>query len=395
MVRFFLLLIVLIPLQSIAQDSLHADAMQQQTDVINLFHHLLHQQTHRSDTGTVNISVLPGAGYSTATGFAGVLSAAGAFYIEKHHAADDKISNIITSLTYSQYNQIIFPIQASIWTKHNEFNITTDWRYLKYPSTTFGLGGKSDINNGYTINFNYIKLHQTVLKSVAKNLFTGFGYYYDYFWNVKQVNPPVGIRTDFQRYGLTPTVAASGPVLRFLYDSRLNQINPSDGWYGNVVYRSNLTAMGSDENWQSLLIDVRKYIHLSPSSKNILAFWSYNLFTVAGKPPYLLLPSTGWDDFYNTGRGYIQGRYRGRNMLYLESEYRFGILNNGLIGGVVFLNAESLPREISRQFDVIAPACGVGLRLKLNKFSKTNVCIDYGIGMEGSKGISVNLGEVF
>jgi hypothetical protein len=38
-------------------------------------------------------------------------------------------------------------------------------------------------------------------------------------------------------------------------------------------------------------------------------------------------------------------------------------------------------------------AKGVGLRL--NKFSYANLCVDYGIGTEGSKGIFVNLGEVF
>jgi hypothetical protein len=108
-----------------------------------------------------------------------------------------------------------------------------------------------------------------------------------------------------------------------------------------------------------------------------------------------LLPSTGWDDFYNTGRGYIQGRYRGRNMVYLESEYRFGITKNGLLGGVVFANAESFSKVLSKQLDLIAPAYGAGLRIKLNKFSGANLCIDYGFGIEGSKGISVNLGEVF
>jgi hypothetical protein len=108
-----------------------------------------------------------------------------------------------------------------------------------------------------------------------------------------------------------------------------------------------------------------------------------------------LLPSTGWDDFYNTGRGYIQGRYRGKDMLYFESEYRFGITNNGLLGGVLFVNAESFSKELSKQLAVVAPACGLGVRIKLNKFSGANLCVDYGFGADGSRGISVNLGEVF
>ena len=130
-------------------------------------------------------------------------------------------------------------------------------------------------------------------------------------------------------------------------------------------------------------------------SRNVLAGWSYNWLTTGGKPPYLMLPSTGWDDFFNTGRGYIQGRYRGRDMVYLEGEYRMVLTHNGLFGMVIFANAQSFSRDVSRQFDVIAPGYGLGLRLKLNKFSGANLCVDYGFGNEGSRGVSVNLGEVF
>ena len=42
-----------------------------------------------------------------------------------------------------------------------------------------------------------------------------------------------------------------------------------------------------------------------------------------------------------------------------------------------------------------SPAAGAGIRFKLNKFSGANLCIDYGIGIEGSHGVAVNLGEVF
>jgi hypothetical protein len=109
----------------------------------------------------------------------------------------------------------------------------------------------------------------------------------------------------------------------------------------------------------------------------------------------LLLPSTGWDDPFNTGRGYIQGRYRGRNMFYLEAEYRFDILRNGFLGGVVFANAQSFSNVTYSELTTIAPGWGGGLRIKLNKESGSNLCIDYGFGLNGSRGFFVNLNEVF
>ena len=383
-------------LSSLIQSPINAERSNE-LDLIDIARGVLKKNSVRPDTGGAHLSALPVAGYSLQTGWAAVLSANLGFYTGGQHHQTDKISSILTSFTYSQYNQSIFPIQSDIWTKGNKYNIITDWRYLKYPSETFGLGGRTSKNNGYTIDFSYIKLHQTLLRRINKDLYAGLGYYYDYFWNVKEVNPPAGPETSFQRYGLTKNVTSSGIALRLLYDSRRNQITPSNGLFGSIVYRPNFTFMGSDNNWQSLLIELRKYIRFPNNSKNILAFWSYNWLTLGkGKPPYLLLPSTGWDDFYNTGRGYIQGRYRGKDMLYFETEYRFGITKNGLLGGVVFANAESFSREITKQqLAFVAPGAGLGVRIRLNKFSGANLCVDYGFGTDGSRGIFVNLGEVF
>jgi hypothetical protein len=367
-----------------------------QTDLVDIYRRKIKKDTTlRLDVKSTHLSALPVVGYSLQTGFAGVLSANLGFFTDNHNHDTEKISSLLSSVTYSQYHQIIFPVQTDIWLQNDKWNVITDWRYMKYPSTTFGLGGKSSLNNGYTIDFNYAKIHQTLLRKVLPDFYAGLGYFYDYFWNVREVDPPTGVRTDFQKYGLTNSVTASGIAFRVLLDTRKNQINPDAGWYINVVDRPNFTFMGSANNWQSLLLEFRRYFNLPGNSKNVFAIWSYNWLTISGKPPYLLLPSTGWDDFYNTGRGYIQGRYRGRDMLYLESEYRFQVTNNGLIGGVIFVNAQSFSKVLSQQFQIIAPGYGAGIRIKLNKFSGANLCIDYGLGLGGSRGVAVNLGEVF
>ena len=108
-------------------------------------------------------------------------------------------------MTYSQYNQIIAQSYADIWVGHDKYNIIADWRYMKYPSTTFGLGGHTQYSDGYTIDFSYIKLHTTVLRYILPNLYLGLGYYYDHFYNIREVNPPPGVVTSFEKYGLSPT----------------------------------------------------------------------------------------------------------------------------------------------------------------------------------------------
>jgi hypothetical protein len=372
-----------------------------QTDLSDVFSNIFKKEPQqRIDTLAeqkpfkLHWSTVPAVGYTLQTGFAALLSENVAFYTSL--ASNQKISSISTSITYSQYNQIILPLQADIWSKKNKYNFILDWRYMDYPSTTFGLGGKTLITDGYTIDFNYAKIHQALLRRVNKNLYAGIGYYLDYFWNVRELDASHQDTVSFVKDKITNTSVSSGIAFRIIYDSRLNQINPQQGTYANIVYRPNFTFLGSDLNWQSLLLEFRKYIKFRPSSKNVLALWSYNWLTVGGaEPPYLMLPSTGWDDFFNTGRGYIQSRFRGRDMFYLESEYRFQITNNGLLGGVVFANAESFSKSVTSGGQTVAPGYGLGVRIKLNKFSGANLCVDYGFGTEGSRGIAVNLGEVF
>ena len=91
-----------------------------------------------------------------------------------------------------------------------------------------------------------------------------------------------------------------------------------------------------------MIIDLRKYFNFPYGSRNILALWNYDWLVLSGKPPYLDLPSTNWDTYSSTGRGYIQGRFRGDEMVDFESEYRFPITANGFLGAVVFANAEFL-----------------------------------------------------
>ncbi|WP_051347972.1 BamA/TamA family outer membrane protein [Asinibacterium sp. OR53] len=337
------------------------------------------------------LTVLPGAGYTLQTGFAGLISANIGYYNDK--GEDAKISSITTSLTYSEYNQIIFPLYADIWSKGGKYNFISDNRYISYPSDIFGLGGATDPNQDHTIDFNLIKLHQTVLRRVYKDLYAGIGVYYDYFWKIKVIDPQTRLINVFIQKEIGNSATAIGPAFKLLYDSRANQINPQKGNFLNVVLRQNLQELGSDDEWASLLIDARKYINFPRGSKNTLAFWSYNWLTLAGDLNYLLLPSTAWDDQYNTGRGYVQSRFRGRQMTYFETEYRYGISRNGLLGGVVFFNVEHFSGNL-RPYNTLLPGYGAGIRVKLNKKSGANLCLDYGFG-NGSSGFYVNLGEVF
>ncbi len=384
----------LTPIEGITQDENDSSTLNNERDVIDLLHQLTHNKAelplYQSQKRNFEFTLVPAGGYTLQTGFAVLLAANTVFYLDKEDHS--KSSTALVSLSYTQYHQIILPMYVNLSTK--KYNLISDFRYMDYPSQTFGLGADTKATDGYGINFSYLKIHQSFLRSVSPNLFVGAGYYLDHFWNVAETNPPEGV-TSFQEYGLGRKETASGISLQGTYDTRGNQVNPLGGWYGSLRYRINNKWMGSTNDWHSAILEIRKYVRFPKQSPNILALWNYNWITSFGKPPYLLLPSTGWDDFFNTGRGYIQGRYRAMNMSYWESEYRFRLIKNGLLGAVVFANVQTFSNDLSSQYRKLIPGAGAGLRIKINKHSRTNLAVDYAFGAEGSRGFFINLGEVF
>ncbi len=374
-----------------------ADSLKDLTDVVD---HILKKDTRKEykerKRQRVEIGVFPAIGYTLQTGFAAVVSANAVIYKKHHKEGDSSAPSIIaTSLSYSQYNQIVAPFQAVLYFNNNKTIWVSDWRYLKYPSYTYGLGMNTSPADQDLLDFQYLKFHQSVLFQVRPHIFLGAGYAMDYFWDIEEEDKKPGDNTDFDKYGSQTASFNSGISLNILRDTRDNPINAYRGTYANILLIPRFQFLGSDNNWTSLLAEWRGYYRFPENSNNILALWSYNWLTLSGRPPYLMLPSTGWDKTFNTGRGYIQGRFRSNNMVDAEAEYRIQLTRNGLFGMVLFTNLESFTNIDTWQFGTPAPAGGLGLRVKLNKFSRTNIAIDYGWGRQGSHGFFVNLGEAF
>ena len=337
------------------------------------------------------ISIMPIIGYAMQSGLTGGIVTNTSFYTDEHRA---RYSNLLINGYTSQYHQFWVTANNSIFFEKQKIHLLGDIRYYNFPTQTFGLGTNTTLNDALDIKYSYLRISQIVYRELAPNIFAGAGFNIDYHWNITPDTIPGKALSDLHEFQKGSRSFSSGISFNLLYDNRRNSVNPKEGYYANIQFRPNLTLLGSDTNWQSLLIDLRHYIKFPASSHNVLAFWNYNNFTLNGTPPYLDKPSIGWDSFSNTGRGYVPGRYTGNNIIYLESEYRFGISRNGLLGGVVFGHAENIVQNWSEKHSII-PGAGFGLRIKMNKYSNTNLAIDYGFGVNGSHGFFFNLGEVF
>jgi hypothetical protein len=370
-------------------DSVHQRDM---IDVINRFLNKSDTSATHKSARRLNFSAVPSLGYTLSTGFVVDLTGNVAFYTGAGHK--ENLSNIQTDLAYDTKAQRLFYNRAEIWFPDNQYRFVSDIRWAKFPTETYGLGTQTTAATTNEIAFNYVRVYNTLYKTLFTDFYAGAGYDLDYHYSITAAGNKDKSESDFEKYGQPASSTSSGFNLDLLFDNRRNSINPLGGEYANVVYRQNLTFLGSSTNWQSVLIDMRKYFRPSARSNNVLAIWAMGWFSSAGTP-YLDLPQTAGDMYTNSGRGYAEGRFRGRDMLYLETEYRFGISKNGLFGAVVFANGQSFTDYPSNTFKGIAPGTGAGIRVKINKHSDTNVCVDYGVGTGGSHGFFVNLGEVF
>lgn len=367
----------------------------EQTDLNDVFEYIFTKNYKPAKNDTIGrkpiISFVPAVGYSLQTEAAVTLSGNIVF----RDSPDTKISAITTSMGFTERRQFTLPIVSNIWTTNNSFLFAGDSRFYIYPQSTYGLGSNSDIDDKQHMRYNLLRISEVAYKRISGNFFLGAGYRMDDHWNISYEPPKDGGISDYQVYGATTRSLSSGFSLNALFDSRDISVNASKGFYGAIQYYNAQAWLGSNSNWQSVVIDLRKYYRFPANSDNVIAFWSYDWLVLSGKPPYLDLPSTSWDPYSTTGRGYIQSRFRGAQMVYAEAEYRFKILNNGLIGGVVFLNGESFSTAPGTKLESIQPGFGPGLRIKLNKASKTNLDIDYGFGNQGSNGLFLTVGEVF
>ena len=308
------------------------------------------------------------------------------------------LSALSATLTYTQNQQLILAFNGPLWTSHNRSLWLADYRLLHYPQQTYGLGSSSNVGDAIAMDYNFLRVHQSYYHRIGPrgNLYVGGGYFLDSRWDIKTVNgngQQVYVISGY-RPGVAGRSISSGLVVSVLRDTRDNQLRPAAGEsYLFLALRSNMQALGSDGNYRFAQFDTRRYLRAGPRG-NVLAFWLYGDFALGQAAPYLDLPATGWDTYSVTGRGYIQGRFRGTSLVYGEAEYRFNLTPSRVLGGVVFVNGETA-RNPTTGYGRVAPAVGTGIRLCLSKKSSTYLAVDYAFGIQGSQGVFFNLGDVF
>jgi hypothetical protein len=384
---------------------------------------LFKKQIDPDTTRKFNFFVLPYVAYNPTKGFQ--LGAGGtlSWYSGKNRITKQSAASATAEFTSKE--QKLFQFKSNVYSDCNRWFLQGDWRFYIYSIPTYGLGsGMGDAVpplEGYTMNpdsipgwdqsflvkYQWLKIHEIFSRRVAEDLYVGLGYHLDYHFQIEDL----ALDLDTADNAITPHYAysvkhgfnpeeyiSSGLSINFVYDTRDNMISPYKGYYVNVNYKLNNTWLGSSKSGSQLWAEFRTYIGLEKKMpRHLIAFWLYGGFQVSGTIPYFDLWATGFDQMNSSGRGYIQGRWRGENLVYGEVEYRFPISRcSQVLGGVLFLNASTASSKDKGVplFGYIRPAGGFGLRIMVAKASRTNILIDFTLG-EDLKGIYFSAQEAF
>jgi hypothetical protein len=372
-------------------------------------------------------SIIPSVGYTPQNGFVfGVTSLAGIYLGDPRTTT---ISNVALVALYTSKNQVIVQSRNVAMLEGNAWQLQGDYRFFITNQPTYGLGSGRPSEAGFTLNgqgttavvqgaqdmdFNLVRIHQVALKRIGRSLYVGAGYRLDRYYAIDDqqldlaaVPPVVTSHAAYgEQFGFGKTAyGASGVSAELVYDSRDSTISAYRGWYVNGSFRVYPEALGSSRDATLAHGEVRKYFALSDDvPRNVLAFWILGEGVTSGRLPYLVLPSIGWDFGNRSGRGYVQGRFRGDAEVYAEAEWRFRITSNGFLGGTVFANAATFSRPAvdvvgfseAREplFSTVRPAGGLGLRFMMNREARNAVTLDFAGGQD-SFGVYFGAGEVF
>ncbi|MGB3074202.1 MAG: BamA/TamA family outer membrane protein [Chitinophagales bacterium] len=370
------------------------------------------------------IFLTPVIGSSPATGF--IVGAAGQLSF-KGIDPNDKYSVINSNLQLTTKNQVLFQIKNNLLLAHNKLFMSGDLRLFIYSQPTYGLGTDAlnkDVDGGgiiignesieadsvaQSMKYHYFKLHQLAAYNFNGIFYIGAGIKFDVYNKISVEYPLLnGADTSFHtEYSLlhgydSTRYSLNGFSLNGIIDTRDNQINATRGMFMNLSFTYNPQYASANhpsaQKRSSIFEGELRYFKTFKvrHHDNTVALWVLGTWIAGGTAPYLTLPAIGWDQRSRSGRGYAQGTFRGESFLYGEFEYRFPITCNEVLGGVVFVNGTTTS-DRSRNlplFRYIQPAFGFGLRILIDKASRTNLVLDYGIGKKSS-GFYLNAGETY
>jgi Omp85 superfamily domain len=290
-------------------------------------------------------------------------------------------STLIFNGSYSTTKAVNLNAKLATYRRGDAIRLFVDFAYKDMPDEYWGVGyeagqaPESDSTTSYQRSS--WSLFPKLLFRISHSIMVGGALDFN---STTASDVSAGMAADpyYQRFGATNLNSGGGVVFQF--DSRDIAANAWKGVYLNAQALAYGTTLGGDNSYQVYDVDYRQYHALSRPGKTLA--WTVRTRISHEDVPWAELSQVGSS---NDLRGYRQGRYRDKTMLYGIVEYRHQFLNVKREGGmsrhgyVAWVGAGSIGEDLG-DLEHMLPNWGVGYRFEVQP--RMSVRMDVGFGKE-------------
>ena len=324
-------------------------------------------------------SIYPIPYWSPQTSFGGGLISSYKFFPRNN----DSLPTTITAYgLYTAKKQILVETSFDHWRNVDLDRYTTSLSYRYFPDFFYGIGNDlPDTTEDYTPRS--IGVEAVYQHKVRRHLYAGAQAEWLYY-DVIKTEPGGKLEQGVAGTGKGSVVSVG---LNANYDTRDNRSFPRNGSFHSARLQPYPTFLGSRYGFVNLLMDYRWYFPLF--ERQAVAYQLVTRFGW-GNVPFYKMALFGGNDLM---RGYWEGRYRDRNMIAMQAEYRFHLFWK--IGGALFGGFGDVAHDvIDFRVRELKPSFGYGLRFELGPQGSTSIRIDLGYG-KNSAALAAGIGEAF
>ena len=317
---------------------------------------------------------LPMASYSSETNWLIGLTKINSFRIGTHDQSDTTIQpSEVTAMAYFTLNkQYKVLATADLMFGQNKYESYTQIGFIDFPNFYYGIGNNTKLSDECLVEAKHILFEQTLGYKINKRWYVGIKYHYINYLKVDTVGGSEHCNQEIVKGIDENEGLQSGLGFKISREARDNRFNAYRGSYLFFEYMNYGKWIGSKFNYQSLVLDYRKYV--TPLKWLTIAGQIYAEAKFGDNIPVQSLSLMGGD---NRMRGIYIGRFRDKSMIEGQVEARFPIY--WIFGGTVFTGlGETAPDISGYSLQGIKWTYGFGLRLSVNKATRSNIRFDIG-----------------
>jgi len=295
-----------------------------------------------------------------------------------------RLSRLDGFFIYTLRKQFRVTLMPEIFFSRNVYRLQTALSFSYFTDKFFGIGPETtkEMEENYTSRIYTFRL--TFERKLMFSLSAGVKYELGRFRLVETDNG--GLLANGDIPGSEGGIS-SGLGISLNWDTRDNTYFPSSGCYHQAWVLFFRRTFGSDFHFNTYVLDLRAYFTFLTS--HVLAIQGYFSF-MTGDPPFQMMSLMGGQ---KNMRGYWLGRFRDKNLITLQTEYRIPLVKRiGVVGFAGLANVADRLSHFGRSD--LKYSLGFGLRYAFNPKEKLNLRLDIGFTKEGA-GFYVTAIEAF